>query len=347
MPSPADKIAAVLLLSVVLAFPARAGEGVLRWGRDQGIEKGWLVGLSAGLVSALEGTVTETVRPYYELIGRESEGSTYTLDDLGLDNRVPLFGLFLEKQWKYLTLSFRAAYFRTDAAAKAVRDYYIGIDGEIEYQGKEYDHMMIPEGDAFTAFIHSGLMELDLAFTPVTFQPAESLGLVPWVYLGLVGVLGRYNLDAGEPRGTTVYEYPPVEYVIGGETDGWAGIGLPVIGLGGEITLGRPDGIRLILSGRYGIFSYNGSTKHLPVKTRHEKDLDIDFDTWELGARLEFPVSDGLDLFLGAVYYHCRADGESQALDRDPDEIEELREKFDKAFDFRLDTLSGFAGIRF
>ncbi|HOO77655.1 MAG TPA: hypothetical protein PLI51_09870 [bacterium] len=340
-----------LLFAVALAgcwaASARAGTGVFRWGRDDGIDRGWLISVGGGMVSELEGEVTETVRPYYELIGRESEGSTYSLDDLGLNDRVPIFGIAVEKEWKYFTLSFEASYFRTDADAVANRDYYIGIDDDIEYRGKSYDHMMIPEGDEFTASLDSGLVEIDLAFTPFTFEPAESVALVPWIYLGLIGIFGKYDLDDGPPRGTTVYEEPPVEYVIGGQTDGWGGIGLPVLGAGGDLTLGPADGVRLVLSGRYGFFSYNGSTEHFPVKTRHEKDLDIDFDTYRLSARIEFPVSEAVDLFFGGAYLHFRTDGEVNALDRDPDEIEELREKFDKAFDFRMNTVTGFAGVRF
>ncbi|HPJ71978.1 MAG TPA: hypothetical protein PK636_04790, partial [bacterium] len=63
-----------LLFAVVLAgcwaASARAGTGVFRWGRDDGIDRGWLISVGGGMVSELEGEVTETVRPYYELIGR-------------------------------------------------------------------------------------------------------------------------------------------------------------------------------------------------------------------------------------------------------------------------------------
>ena len=299
------------------------------------------------MITGIEGEVTETVRPYYELIGQESEGATYSLEDLGLSDDVPVFGLEAVKSWKYLTLRLRAAYFQADADSTATRDYYIGISNDIEYQGREYDHMMIPSGDPFTASLDSGLCHLDFLITPVSFRPDDSLEIVPWIYLGLVGVFGQYDLDAGPARGTTTYEDPPVEYVIGGQTDGWAGVGVPALGVGGEMTLGRSDGVRLVLSGNWSIFRYDGSTEYFPIETRHEKDLTLNYDNYELAARLEFPLSDSMDFFLGGAYVHYRFDGELNAKERDPEDIEELREKFDKVFDFRMSSLTGFAGIRF
>jgi len=98
----------------------------------------------------IQGSVEETIRPYYEQIGQDTPGESYTLSELGLDGKKVTFGIYFEKRWKYLTLGVNGFYYNPDSDTTAIRDYYIGISDEIEYEGKKYEYMMIPEGRHFT-----------------------------------------------------------------------------------------------------------------------------------------------------------------------------------------------------
>ncbi len=335
-------------LAVVLtAVVAPTCPAAVEWGNDLTGEKTFGVLLTGGQVTQLEGSVEETIRPYYEQIGQDTPGENYTLDELGLDGERSAFGLEIEQKWKYVTLQFGGYYFNPKADTTAVRDYYIGISDEIEYQGESYEYMMIPEGREFTADFHAAFCELNVLVTPVTIKPAETCKFVPSIYLGIISIFGRYDLDAGPPTGTTVYENPPREYVIGGQTGSWAGLGVPAIGLGGELRLGPPDGLRLVVSGNYALFRYNGSTKYVPINIRHEKDLDLKFNSYEARILLEIPLSAKIDFVLGAEYQHLKVDADVTAIEKTEEEVEELREKFDKTIDLELSSLNGLIGLRF
>ena len=320
---------------------------VFQWGRNLKDRKKFEVDVTAGKVVKIKGSVEETIRPYYQQIGDDTQGESYTLSELGLDGKKAVFGFGIEQRWTYITLEFGGFYYNPTADTTALRDYYLGISNDIEYQGKKYEYMMIPEGKPFTADLKSFFCELDILITPVTIAPAPNFEFVPFLYLGLTGIFGTYDIDAGPPTGTTVYEYPPREYVIGGQTDGWMGAGMPGVGLGGEIRIGPPDGLRLVLEGRYVLFRYDGSTKYIPVSIRHEKDLDLNYDNYEGRVQVELPLSEKLDIVFGLSYEYVKIDAEATAIEKSPEEIEEEREKFDKKINFELSEFHGFAGLKF
>lgn len=332
----------LLILGESLA-PADA----FQWGRNLKDRKTFEVDITAGKVVKIEGSVEETIRPYYQQIGEDTQGESYTLSELGLDGKKATFGFAIEQKWKFITLEFGGFYYNPTSDTTALRDYYLGISNDIEYQGKDYEYMMIPEGQHFTADLKSFFCELDILITPVTLAPSPNFEFVPFFYLGLTGIFGTYDIDAGPPTGTTVYEDPPRDYVIGGQTDGWMGAGMPGVGLGGEIRIGPSDGLRLVLEGRYVLFRYNGSTKYIPVSIRHEKDLDLDYDNYEAKVQLELPLSEKLDIVLGISYEYVKIDAEATAIEKSPEEIEDEREKFDKKIDFELSEFHGFVGLKF
>jgi len=340
------KAVGFIFLLLILGASAAPAD-VFQWGRDLKDRKTFEVDVTAGKVVDIKGSVEETIRPYYQQIGEDTQGESYTLSELGLDGKKVTFGLGIEQKWKYITLEVSGFYYNPTSNTTALRDYYLGISKDIEYQGKEYEYMMIPEGQPFTADLKSVFFELDILITPVTIAPSPNFEFVPFFYLGIAGLFGTYDIDAGPPTGTTVYEDPPRDYVIGGQTDDWMGAGMPGVGLGGEIRIGPPDGLRLVLEGRYVVFRYNGSTDYIPVSIRHEKDLDLDYDNYEAKIQMEMPLSEKLDIVLGLSYEYVKIDAEATAIEKSPEEIEDEREKFDKKINFELSELHGFVGLKF
>ena len=337
----------IWIFLLLILGESRAPADVFQWGRNLKDRKTFEVDVTAGKVVNIKGSVEETIRPYYQQIGDDTQGESYTLSELGLDGKKATFGLGIEQKWKYITLEVGGFYYNPTSNTTALRDYYLGISNDIEYQGKEYEYMMIPEGQPFTADLKSVFCELDILITPITLAPSPNLEFVPFFYLGITGIFGTYDIDAGPPTGTTVYEDPPRDYVIGGRTDGWMGAGMPGVGLGGEIRIGPPDGLRLVLEGRYVLFRYNGSTDYIPVSIRHEKDLDLDYDNYEAKVQMELPLSEKLDIVLGLSYEYVKIDAEATAIEKSPEEIEDEREKFDKKINFELSEFHGFVGLKF
>lgn len=340
------KILIWIFLAGSIVAPAVADD-FIQWGRTQDGRPTWEIELAGGKVTRIKGSVEETVRPYYEQIGKETQGESYTLDELGLDGKKATFGARMEKRWRYFTLGLGGFYYHPSADTVALRDYYLGISDEIEYQGQKYEYMMIPEGQPFTADLRTVFCELSLLFTPVTITPLPNFELIPAIYLGITGVFGKYDIDAGPPTGTVVYEYPPRDYVVGGRSAGWTGAGVPAIGLGAELRIGPADGLRVTARACYSLFRYDGSTDYLPVSIRHEKHLDLDYDNFSGRVQMELPLSPDLDLFLGISYAYIKIDAEATANEKPPEDIEELREKFDKKIDFEMAEVHGFVGLRF
>jgi len=335
--------AGIILLGAV--SPLR-GEP-FQWGRKVTPGRSFSLEMMGGAVTRIYGKVKETSRPYYEMIGKEAEGHTYTLSELGLDKNLFTWGGRLEQRWKYLSVAFSASYMKFSSSTTAKEDFYIGISDRIEYQGKEYDYMMIPEGHHFTADYPAALLDLQFLITPLTWQPAEALQISPWLCLDLFGFFGKYDLNAGPPTGTTFYEYPPQEYVVGGHSQDWIGMGVPGIGPGGEIILGKPGGVRLALEANAVFFKYSGSSDSFPVKVSQEKDVDLDYYNLVARGRLEVPLSDEVDFLVGLSYQYILADVSTRAQEHTPEEIEELREKWDKDIDFNFSIISLDAGLRF
>jgi hypothetical protein len=321
------------------------------WGRERW-DQTFSVQAQMGSVIKLEGSVHETTRPYYNITNpEENEGrEDYDLDELGFTDSYLVGGLGVEKQWKYITLRFDASYLNPSADGIADRDYYIGVS-EVEYEGKEYEYMMIPEGDAYKIDLQGGLLNLKTMITPVSLRAGDGLQFVPWLHLGFFGLLGYYDIDAGPARGIKEYEYPPVEYVIGGQASGWTGLVVPELGLGGELSVrlarNTHGDVRLLVQGDVGLFKFDGKLSNIGISARHDKDIDLDYLNWDARVLVEFPLNDSLLLFAGVEYRYIDADADVTAVEATEDEIEERREKFDKKVKFKMSTGLAFVGIRF
>ena len=340
-----------LVLLAALTTPIPAADSS-QWGRDLENRPTVSLNLSAGSLFELDGSVKETTRPIYEVLGGGNEGAEdYSFDELGFTESYPVFGLEFEKMWKYVTLQLRGAYVAADAQAEAERDYYLGVE-EVSFGGEDYDYMKIPQGQDYEADIQGGMLGARALVTPFTLEPESwMIEFVPSVYFGVFSFAGYYEIDAGPAEGVILYENPPREYVVGGTGKGWTGIAVPEIGLGGELRLGQGQrfgrDVSLILEGYYSIFQFEGTTEDLGISSRHDKLLDLDYTAYEVRLLFEIPMSESLDLFFGAGYQVIEADALSRAEDRPAEEVLALREKFDKDIHFEMSQATALLGIRY
>jgi len=306
--------------------------------------------ITAGSINEIQGMVEETTRKVYVLEGRLEEaasGETYTEDDFNMKGPYPTLGLSLENQWKYFTLQLDVFGFKTDVNTVARRNYYIGIGEDIQYGGREYSNMKIPEGTPFSMDIVGGIVELRGLITPLTFKPSSILRITPWIDAGLMFFGGQYDIDAGESTGTTTYMNPPEDYVIGGSSSGFLGLGLPQIGLGGEIRIGAENAPNLVLQGDYAVCNYEGGSSFLTSSSKNEKNVDIDHTNMRARFMLEFPMSSGRLFMVGAQYQLIESEGSITTMDDTPEEILADREKFDKYAKFKLSSVMGMLGLTF
>jgi hypothetical protein len=234
-----------------------------------------------------------------------------------------------------------------DTETVAKRNYYIGVDEEILYRGRLFDNLLIPEGAPFSMEMTGGKLELRGLITPFTIRPADGLSITPWIDLGLFGFVGYYEIEAGEPRGTTRYLFPPEDFVIGGSSEGVAGLGLPEAGLGGEVRLGDDRGANLVVQGHYAVCQYDGSTKYLASSRHREKDADIDHSNVRVRVSVEIPLKNGRAVTLGGEYQSVESEAEITSTGQTLEEIIARRERFDKRVDFRMESLVGMLGLTF
>lgn len=344
------KTLCLIVLSLCTALPA----GASQWGRN--LENRNTSSLSAriGSILTLQGSVQETTRPFFDVTGQQRKQAyalDYDLEELGFDGSYLTFGLEFEKMWKYVTLQFSGSYVNPTAHSTVPRDAYIGV-GEVEFGGKNYEYMVIQKGEQFDADMQAGLFSARAFFTPFTLEPKDYwIQFVPSIYGGLFAFAGHYEIDAGPARGLTTYEIPPRDYVIGGTGKGWAGVALPEIGAAAELTLGLGErhnrNISLVVQGYYSIFQFEGTTDELNISSRHDKTLDLDYDSYGGRILLEVPLNEAVDLVFGGGYQYMKAHATVEAKDRPVEEILVLREKFDKKIDFEMSTFTAMAGIRF
>jgi hypothetical protein len=310
------------------------------------------IALSAGNVNMLDASVQETNRAYDGTDRSEYEQylENYTLGDFGVDTPYTIYGLSMEKQWRYVTLAIDASYLDIETTATARRIYAIGAD--VDYAGKSYDHMLIPEGQEFKTSLDTSILSAKLLITPCyVANESESVSFSPWVHLGIFGMGGKYTIDAGPAQGTTTYEAYPYTYVIGGKGESWNGLAVPEIGIGGAFKfklgerLGAP--VNLVLSGDYSILEFEGSSEDIGFRSRHEKDLDIDYAVYEFGAKLEWPLTEGMALVIGLQYRRLTADASSKAKVRDIESQQELLEKYDKDINLDIGYYNLLLGLQF
>ncbi len=340
-------LAAAIAL-VILAAPALA---VTR-GRAFDPEKRFRLNATFGQVAPIDGFVQETTRPIFEITGqteRNSSAESYSFDEIGLEESDTTYGLALEYMWKYVTLQFDGSFATFTAQGTAFRDFFIGVQ-EVRFAGQPYEYQVILEGTPYTADLDAALLGLRAQITPVTFNAGGAVQMVPWAQVGLFGFTGQMEVAAGPALGVQLYENPARQYVQNGRSTGDVVAFVPEVGIGGELRfrLGRPGngGPDLVLQAGYSIFEFEGSTGDLGISARNEKDVDVNYDSYEARALIEWPVSAGTSLVAGAELRTISADALSSAQQRSPEEVEALREKFDKNIDLEMTSVNAILGLR-
>lgn len=327
---------------------ASAASSAVEAGRHFEPGKRFRIAFSIGDVSPIEGSVQETNRPINDFRAPEKRDNaeSFTLADLGMRDAKEAYGLSLEKGWKYITWFTDATYFAADAATTAPRDLYLAVE-EIQFQGNTYAYQQIPEGALFQGSLDAVWINTRLAFTPVTFNPGGAVQFVPWIHIGLLGLVGSSQFDAGPPTAVIQYENPPRDYVVGGSGDGDLLAFAPEVGVGGELAFAVGRGT-LSLQGNYSVFEFAGTSNELGVSSRNEKAINLDYSAIDGRILFERPMNGGSSSFvLGAEFRTFLIDASVEALDRSVEEILTLREKFNKDILFELTTVNLSVGFRF
>lgn len=339
--------------AVLMAGSLSAHAEAIMGGRPVDPNKDISLTLSVGEFSKIEGSVTETTRQLYDILGlpeKQLTAASYDLNDLGLTKSEPMYGIGLEKMWRYVTLRGNFSYMEANATGVAKRDYWIGVD-DISYNGKSYDHMKIEEGDEYKASLDGAVINLRAQITPFTIAPENILSFTPFLHLGFLGIIGTFEAESGEARGIQRYQNPPYDFVVGGKGEGDFGVFAPELGAGGEfrLYLGQTKNgpVELALQGTYAIFQYNGSSGALGISSRNDKDLDVDYDMIEVRAIFNYPINSEIDFLLGAEYRLITADASSKAKYDSYEDAITSREKFDKEIHLEMTMVSAFAGLRF
>lgn len=336
---------AVALVAAALATTPSAWGGVV--GGVPENRRGSQLRAEGGALLDVSGTVNETFRAYYAATGRDQDQAkreSYDLDDFGIDRPYASFGLQYGHQGEVFGVRLELLYMGISADATAKRDYYVGLMDDVKYRGVNYEHMKIPKGCDFSTDFTGGMGDVMLTFSPFTLE-GDAVQFTPGVELGLVGIAGNYELDAGPATGTAVYQNPPVHFVVGGKSSSTVGIAAPMIGANATLTLGRLEGTRWETRGNFDVFAYDGSSK--PFSSAREKDLDITFMSAGLESSLLFPLSDGTELEIGAAVRMMNLDGSIKAKEKKKEKIIQAHERFDKDIDFDLMTGLLFIGFRF
>ncbi len=341
------RVGMVLLVLVVETLHA----GVFQKGRVLEDSRDFNLRLTVGQISDFTAMVEETTRRVYEVTGEDWKQDTaegYDLSDFNIGESHQTFGLSMDKGWTYFTFQLDASYLSIQSTTEAQRDYYIGVGGEVEYGGRSYDQMKIPRGQEFSFDVDGATVEMRLLVTPFTICLGEVARLTPFLDLSIFGFGGRYDIDAGDPTGVATYQNPPELFVVGGQSDGMLGMGLPQYGGGAELRLGAADRMNLVLQGHYTILAYDGSSSLLTSSEHREKNADIDHRNIKLRAFLEFPVrQNSMMLTVGLQYQKIESEGLISSTETDPDIILAKRERFDKQVEFGMQTVSAMVGLAF
>ena len=305
-----------------------------------------------GAITSIKGTVDETFCAFYAATGQDYKqalAESYDLGDFNVDGPYTTIGFHYDHAWKYWTFYADMLFFDISTDAKARRDYYIGVGKDISYGGRGYDHLMVPKGDDFSIKLFGTMTDLMFAFTPITFFYGgnDDLRLTPSLDLGLVLFAGQFKIDDGSPRGSTVYQNPPVDFVIGGSSDMFIGGGAPKIGVGATFVKGLDGDPQWISHVDLGYFSYDGSTKPFTSSGHREKELDISM--FSIGAETGFvlPLSDSLALTGGLRLQFLSLEGEIRSKQKDTAKIIAARERFDKSVDFSMTTAMVYLGLTY
>lgn len=322
-------------------------------GRDVDPDRSLSIEASYGVVQNLEGKITETKRAYSDGRGPSSFSrylENYDFEELGFDDEYTAIGVRLQKKWKYFTAGASVHYSKLEASGRAEREpFALGVGG-VSYQGKDYDYMLIEQGQKYDAEIQTGIFLFSLDWTPFHVVSEERwITFTPWLHLGLLGVVGHYDIDAGPAKGVTTYEFHPYDYVVNGSADGFNGGAVPDIGFGGELKLGvmpvEDRMINLVLQAQYFFLNMNASLGDFGVDSRNDKDIDVSYSGYEMNAYLEIPVNETRDLLVGLRFRHTEADVDIEAKRRSQSEQDARKEKYDKSANLDFDTVFATVGI--
>lgn len=336
---------AVLALAA-LAAAARAGA---EWGGSYPPGQRNQLRLHGGAVTRFEGMVAETTRKFYDATGqtwKQDDAETYGTSDFNLDGPYGLFGLSGEAMGRYVGFRLETSFFQPSTRTTARRDYYLAVGDDIEYGGRRYDHLMIPAGTSFEAELIGNATELDLRLVPVGFALGDRWHVNPSLELGVLFFGGKYDIDAGASTGTTQYQNPPEDFVVGGRGTGYAGLLTPQWGPGLDVRYGAADGVRFGLQGQVLFFDYDGGTSFFTSADHREKNLDFTHRNYRLRGQLEWPLQ-RTTLSLGVLFQWVDAEGTLESQATDPEEIVARRERFDKEFSFELETVLATLGVTF
>lgn len=341
-----QKLAALAWVAIGVATVEARGQ-LVRWGGpDEARSLAWW--LQGGRLADLDGRVRETKRAGTEIPGWQAgygkRLESYSLQELGFDASCGTVGTGFEKSWRFLRLALDVLYAGPTVEGIAPRDFYLGVD-KVSYGGSEYEYLMIPRGSRYEGEIQAVWAALKMRATPMHLAWGEALAFAPWMSVGVCGLLGKYDLDAGPARGLVSYEVPPREYVVGGTAEGLAGAALPRWGVGGEVRafLGRSayGPVTLRAGGDAYFLDYAGDTDALGISARHDKALDLTYRGYELQAVLHVPFSAAADLLVGVQFERLEASATAEARGDVTDE------KYDKDVRLELSRSLAIIGLRF
>lgn len=303
-----------------------------------------------GSIPSISGDVHEKTRPYYTAVGRDADQSVrenYSLADFNIDGGFKTYGVKFDKDYEWFGLHWNMSVFRMSTSAKAKRDYYLTISDNIKYNGHSYDHLMIPGGSRFDAKFSGFVTDLTFDFTPCTISWEEWNRLAPFVEVGLVAVIGQYDIHAGKPHGTVVYQNPPETFVVGGSTKSLLGVGAPQFGFGAEHTLGWDDGLQWINRLGIDIFKYDGRTDVLTSSQHRKKHADLSFATVTWDSTVMIPLESLRAIEVGMRIQFMDFDGSITSDAKDNETIISRRERFNKDFNFDLLSMMFFVGFTY
>lgn len=334
---------ALLALAPLAARAQFEWGGVLAEGREQNLR------FTLGTIPEFEGMVTETTRRLYDVTGRpgsQSDAESYGTSDFNMDGPYGTLGISFDSAWKFFRLQIDSSFLNPETKTTARRDYYLSVGDEIQFNGKKYDNLMIPEGTEFEASLMGNLTEITFQFVPFGVLLADLVAVNPSLGLGVLLFGGQYDIDAGSPSGVKTYQNPPEDFAVGGSSGGFVGLGAPQWGPGIEIRVGGPDGVVFDFEAQYLFSQYDGSTAWLTTADHRDKNLDFEHRNLRLRAQFEFPTGD-LALSVGLVAQFVETEGSVTTISTDPDEILALRERFDKNFNLTVNSLLLTVGFAF
>ncbi len=306
--------------------------------------------VAPGALLSISGSVRETFRSFYAATGQHEKqalAESYSLGDFNVDPPYLTLGIQYDRRGQYFGFRGNAAFFSLSSHATAKRDYYLGIEDSISYKGHKYDHLKIPKGEDFSLSLAGTVMDFIFDFTPFTFFFGDDVRLSPSLDLGLALAGGRYEIDAGSPKGVTVYQNPPVDFVVGGTSSSIVGAPAPVIGGGLTLRVGDPDNDDIVWLSRVNIdgFKYEGSTSLF--SSSRSKNADITFLVISAETSWLIPLESGNQFTFGVRIRHFSVEGDIKSKAKDVASVIAARERFDKSIDFDLLLGEIFVGLAF